>query len=146
MSPDAPTVTADGVTVDIRVRYAETDRMGVVYHANYLVWCEIGRTAFLRAHSESYAHLETGGVVLAVSQASLRYHAGARYDEVIRVETRLTALRSRLMQFDYVLTRLETGERLVTASTTLVSLDTNGRTAALPQAVRAVLAPLVRDA
>jgi acyl-CoA thioester hydrolase len=79
------------------VRYAETDQMGVVYHANYLVWCEIGRTDFIRALGTPYAQLERDGVLLAVSDAALRFHAAARYDDPIRVYTRLIDVRSRAL-------------------------------------------------
>ena len=80
---------------ELRVRYAETDQMGVVYHANYLIWCEIGRTDFIRQHGVSYAELEEQGVLLAVSEATLRLHAAARYDELVRVETTLAEVKSR---------------------------------------------------
>ena len=126
-------------SVEFRVRYAETDRMGVVYHAEYLVWCEIGRTEFIRAHWRSYADLERTGVMLAVAEASIRYHAGARYDELVRVETRLAEVRSRSLRFDYRVLRAEDATRLVTASTTLVALDGGGRTVSLPPDVRAAL-------
>lgn len=126
--------------VDLRVRYAETDRMGVVYHANYLVWCEIGRTDFIRTGGTSYAEIERAGVTLAVSEASLRYHAPARYDDRIRVETRLTELRSRKITFDYLVANADSGERLVTAQTVLISLDASGRPRAMPPHVREVLA------
>lgn len=126
--------------VDLRVRYAETDQMGVVYHANYLVWCEIGRTDFIRTGGTSYAEIERAGVTLAVSEASLRYHAPARYDDRIRVETRLTELRSRTITFDYLVANADSGERLVTAQTVLISLDPSGRPRALPPHVREVLA------
>ena len=126
-------------SVEFRVRYAETDRMGVVYHAEYLVWCEIGRTEFIRAHWRSYADLERAGVMLAVAEANVRYHAGARYDDLVRVETRLTEVRSRTLRFEYLVTRAATGERLVSAGTTLVAVDAAGRTRALPPDVRAAL-------
>lgn len=126
--------------VDLRVRYAETDQMGVVYHANYLVWCEIGRTDFIRTGGTSYAEIERAGVTLAVSEASLRYHAPARYDDRIRVETRLSELRSRTITFDYLVANADSGERLVTARTVLISLDASGRPRALPPHVREVLA------
>jgi len=71
--------------------------MGVVYHANYLVWCEIGRTDFIRRIGRSYAELENEGVLLAVSDAALRFHASARYDDPIRVRTTLSNIRSRSM-------------------------------------------------
>ena len=127
-------------TVDLRVRYAETDRMGVVYHANYLVWCEIGRTDFIRLGGTSYAELERTGVTLAVADASVRYHAPARYDDRIRVETRLSELRSRTITFDYLVVNADSGERLVTARTVLISLDAMGRPRALPPEVRDLLA------
>ena len=121
---------------EFRVRYAETDQMGVVYHANYLVWCEIGRTDYIRALGVSYAELERRGVRLAVADLSIRYHAAARYDDLIRVATTLADVRSRSIGFDYLITRADTGERLATASTTLVSIDGEGRLISLPREVR----------
>jgi acyl-CoA thioester hydrolase len=123
----------------VRVRYAETDRMGVVYHANFLVWCEIGRTDHIRELGRSYRELEEQGVTLAVAEASVRYIAPARYDDRISVETVLTRLSSRTMTFDYVITNADTGQRLATASTTLISLDASGRVTALPPELRASL-------
>lgn len=117
---------------ELRVRYAESDQMGVVYHANYLVWCEIGRTDLIRQFGITYAELERRGVALAVSDAALRYHAAARYDDGIRVETRLADVRSRAVTFEYLIVNADSGARLVTASTTLVSLDRAGRPTALP--------------
>lgn len=140
MSDSPPAAPNAPFAVDFRVRYAETDQMGVVYHAEYLVWCEVGRTEFIRAHVRSYAELEGAGVMLAVAEASLRYHAGARYDDMVRVETQLVYVRSRTMRFEYVVSRVATGERLVTAGTTLVAVDPSGRSMAIPPAVRAALA------
>lgn len=131
--------TATHVT-EMRVRYAETDQMGVVYHANYLIWCEIGRTEFMRARGAPYAQLEQEGVGLAVTEVTLRCHAPARYDDVVRVETTVSAVKSRSVTFEYVLTRAGTGERLATARTVLVSLDRTGRVAALPPLLRERLA------
>jgi acyl-CoA thioester hydrolase len=122
--------------IEFRVRYAETDQMGVVYHANYLVWCEMGRTDFIRQLGVSYADLERSGVSLAVSELSARFHAAARYDELIRVHTILADVRSRMIVFDYVVSNAETDQRLVSARTTLVSLDRSGKPMALPHAVR----------
>jgi YbgC/YbaW family acyl-CoA thioester hydrolase len=92
-------------TSQIRVRYAETDQMGVAYHANYLVWCEVGRTEFIRQLGVSYAEMEAAGVKLAVADAHLRYRAAARYDDEITITTRLTSARSRMVAFAYRLTR-----------------------------------------
>ena len=121
---------------ELRVRYAETDQMGVVYHANYLIWCEIGRTEYIRAAGIPYAQIEREGVGLAVVDVTMRCHAPARYDELIRVETSLGEVRSRTLTFDYLITRAETGERLVSATTVLASIDSQGRITALPPAVR----------
>lgn len=141
MSQIADARPPEPFAVEFRVRYAETDQMGVVYHAEYLVWCEVGRTEFIRAHLRSYAELEAEGVLLAVADASLRYHGGARYDELVRVETRLAEIRSRTLRFDYLVRRAETGEKLVTASTTLVAVDRSGRGMVIPAHVRDALEP-----
>lgn len=133
-------------TIDFRVRYAETDQMGVVYHANYLVWCELGRTEFIRVVGKTYADLEREGILLAVSEASIRFHAGARYDDMIRVHTTLAAVRSRMVTFDYDVRKLETGERLVSARTALVCLDRSGRPASLPEEFRRSLEQLATPA
>lgn len=124
--PPAPTVA------EFRVRYAETDQMGVVYHSNYLIWCEIGRTEYLRHHYTSYAVVERAGVTLAVAEATIRYHAPARYDDMIRVTTTLTELRSRALTFDYVITHAEQGTRFASARTVLISLSDAGRVVPLP--------------
>ena len=127
--------------LEVRVRYAETDQMGVVYHTNYLVWCEIGRTELIRALTgASYAKLEEAGVGLAVSELSIRYHGAAKYDNLIRVRTTLTEARSRSVTFEYLITNAETGDRLATARTVLVSLDPRGRPVVLPDDLRRRLA------
>lgn len=127
--------------VEFRVRYAETDQMGVVYHTNYLVWCEVGRTDYIRMRGMSYADIERAGIGLAVSELSARFHGAARYDDLIRVRTTLADVRSRGITFDYVISKVETGERLVTARTALVSIDRAGRPTAMPADVRALFQP-----
>jgi acyl-CoA thioester hydrolase len=124
---------------EFRVRYAETDQMGVAYHANYLVWCEIGRTEYIRQHGLSYAQMERDGLLLAVSDASLRFHASARYDDLVRVETTLASVKSRSLTFDYLISNATTGERLATALVSLVSINTAGRPVAMPPAMRTLL-------
>lgn len=124
---------------EFRVRYAETDQMGVVYHANYLVWCEIGRTDLLRTRGANYADLERSGLLLAVAEANVRYHASARYDDLVRVETRITELRSRALTFEYLISHAERGTRFVSATTRLVSLDRSGRPTTLPAELRELL-------
>ncbi|HEY2850813.1 MAG TPA: thioesterase family protein [Gemmatimonadaceae bacterium] len=129
-------------TTELRVRYAETDQMQVVYHANYLVWCEVGRTDFLRQHGMSYAEMEKGGIALTVSDYSVRLHASARYDDRVRVESTLADVRSRQVVFEYLLTNAETGERLATGRTSLVSIAPTGRPVAMPAEIRARLEAL----
>jgi len=123
----------------VRVRYAETDQMGVVYHANYLVWCEIGRTDLIRQLGTSYAQLEKDGVALAVIDASVRYHFAAKYDDRIRVRTVLTDVRSRTVTFNYTIENAETGARLASASTTLASINKEGKLVVMPGEIRKAL-------
>lgn len=137
MTPESKRGTTH--SVEFRVRYAETDQMQVVYHSNYLIWCEIGRTEFIRALGTPYAQLERQNVTLAVVEASLRFHAAARYDNLIRVTTTISDVRSRTLTFDYVITNAETGERFVTASTKLASLTRDSRLTKMPDSLLKVL-------
>jgi acyl-CoA thioester hydrolase len=128
--------------VEFRVRYAETDQMGVVYHTNYLIWCEVGRTDFIRARGMSYADIERAGIGLAVSEMSARFHGAARYDDLVRVRTTLAEVRSRGITFDYVITRVNSNTKLVTARTALVSIDSSGKPVSMPAAVRSLFEPV----
>lgn len=124
----------------IRVRYAETDQLGVVYHSNYLVWLEVARTDMIRQHGVSYADLEREGHALAVAEATVRYLAPARYDDEVRIDTTITEVRSRSIRFEYELVRVRDDVRLATAYTALVSIDpATGRPVALPQRFKALL-------
>ena len=131
-TPSGPVPTSH--TSELRVRYAETDQMGVVYHAHYLVWCEVARTDYIRALGTPYAELERSGVLLAVADASLRYHASARYDDRIHVTVRLTRVQSRAVTFAYEITAAdeEPPRRLVSAETKLVVTGRDGRPRPLP--------------
>lgn len=125
-----------------RVRYSETDQMGVVYHANYLVWCEMGRTDYMRQLGMTYAEMERNGTFLAVADASVRFHAAARYDDEVRVDTWIEEVRSRAVTFGYRVVRLERGGpdvKLASAATTLVARDAEGRACKLPDDVRRLL-------
>ncbi len=110
--------------------------MQVVYHSNYLIWCEVGRTDFMRQHGMSYAEMERDGIGLTVCDFSVRLHASARYDDVVRVATTLTDVRSRQVTFEYLLTNAVTGERLATARTMLISISPDGRPLAMPAGIR----------
>jgi acyl-CoA thioester hydrolase len=124
---------------ELRVRYSETDQMGVAYHANYLVWCEVGRTDLIRALHGSYRDVERAGIALAVSDATIRYHAPARYEDLIVVETTVEAVASRTVTFGYRIAKADSGQRLATASTTLVCIDPTGRVTTMPPALRDAL-------
>jgi acyl-CoA thioester hydrolase len=109
------------VRTTLRVRYAETDQMGVVYYANYFVWCEIGRVEFFRQLGHDYKLMETeDDCHLPVVEANCRYRSPARYDEEIQIETRVTLLRGAVIKFSYRLLRAEPGrERLLAEAETV---------------------------
>ena len=123
-------------SVEFRARYSETDQMGIIHHANYLSWCEIGRTDLIRRLWKPYAEIERGGVLLAVTDVSLRYHSSARYDDLVRITTTLEQVRSRAVSFGYLIERVEddgSATRLVSARTGLTPIDRSGRPRTLPQ-------------
>lgn len=116
----------------VRVRYAETDQMGVVYYANYFVWCEIGRVEFFRQLGYDYKQMEMADDChLPVVEAQCRYRSPARYDDEVVIETRVTTLRAHIIKFGY---RLLRGDQLLAeAETVHVSVDREMRRKALPE-------------
>ena len=124
----------------VRVRYAETDRMGVVYYANYLVWFEVGRTEWLRDAGWNYREMERDGISLPVIESHCEYHLPARYDDEIEIRTRATLLTSVRVRFDYDVVRA--ADEAVTASghTVHAALDENRKPRRLPEHVREMLA------
>jgi acyl-CoA thioester hydrolase len=137
---------AHASAVELRVRYGETDQMGVAYHAHYLVWCELARTEHMRRLGVRYRDLEDAGCRLAVSEAGLRYHRGARYDDLVRVTAWIAEVASRRVVFRYRVERVDDGALLCTAETALISLDGTNRPARLPEGARAVMEAMVSDA
>lgn len=134
---------SDDVTaVELRVRYAETDQMGVVHHANYLIWCEAARTDHMRRRGVSYRMLEAGGLRLPVIEARLRYRAPARYDDVIRVRCWVRDAASREVTFGYAIDRVEDERLLATAETSLIAVDSTHAVTRLPASVREKLVPV----
>jgi acyl-CoA thioester hydrolase len=123
----------------LRVRYAETDQMGVVYYANYFVWFEVARTEWLRGAGWSYREMESDGVSLPVIEAQCEYRKPARYDDEIEIRTRAALLTPIRVRFDYELVRA--GEEQVNAvgHTVHVALDDAGRPCRLPSRVREML-------
>ncbi len=117
----------------LRVRYAETDQMGVVYYSNYLVWMEIGRTDFCLHSGFRYRDMESeDGVMIAVAEARCRYHRPARYDDRILVRTSLASLKRRMLTFAYDIRNADTGEQLATGSTVHVALGVDGSRRSIP--------------
>jgi acyl-CoA thioester hydrolase len=104
----------------LRVRYAETDQMGVVYHANYFVWMEMGRVELCRSMGVRYRDMEDDGVLLTVAEVSCRYMHPARYDEEVLVRAAITQVSPRLVRFGYEIMSNESHKTLATGSTTHV--------------------------
>src|SRR5215831_10385988 len=118
----------------MRVRYAETDRMGVVYHANYFVWFEVGRVELLRQLGFSYREMEEkDGCGIAVIDARCRYKLPARYDDEVIVRTQLKYLRESLIQFEYELARASDGTVLAEGDTTHIVVDAEMKKVSLPE-------------
>ncbi len=123
-----------GVEARVRVRYAETDQMGVVYHANYLVWFEVGRVEFIRRMGLSYKQMEQeDGCMIAVVEATARYKAPARYDDELVVETRLESARGVMIRFGYKVVRVSDGLLLCEGETVHVVVGKDMKVRRLPE-------------
>ncbi|MBZ5680597.1 MAG: acyl-CoA thioesterase [Acidobacteriia bacterium] len=117
----------------LRVRYAETDQMGVVYHSNHLIWFEVGRVELLRQLGFSYRDMEReDGRFIAVAEAKCRYRAPVYYDDEVVVRTRLKNVRDSVVHFGYELVRADSGMLLAEGETTHIVTDSNMKVAALP--------------
>jgi acyl-CoA thioester hydrolase len=133
MNPDEQEFLDPWHEAVLRVRYSETDKMGVVYHANYLIWFEIGRTEFCRARGFSYREMEENeNFFLVVAESYCRYKAPAYYDDELIVRTHITELRRRSLRFGYEITRVADGTIIAEGETGHVVTDTNGRVRSLP--------------
>jgi acyl-CoA thioester hydrolase len=118
----------------LRVRYSETDKMGVVYHANYLVWFEIGRTEFCRARGFSYREMEENEkAFLVVAESYCRYKAPAYYDDELIVRTHINELRRRSLRFGYEIVRISDGVIIAEGETGHVVTDGKGRVRSFPE-------------
>jgi acyl-CoA thioester hydrolase len=135
-------VDGDRVTTAFRVRYAETDQMGVAYYANYLVWFEVMRGDFMRAVGFPYKDLERQGVFLPITEATIRYLRPVRYDDAIEVSARITGLKSRAVTFAYEVHRDR--QLIATGSTTHVPVNAEGRPVQVPRELADHLGGMVR--
>jgi acyl-CoA thioester hydrolase len=124
------------VEARVRVRYAETDQMGVVYHSNYLIWMEVGRVEFCRASGFRYRDLEQDGVLLAVVEANCRYLSPALYDDEVVIRTRIESANARVVRFVYEME--SEGRRLAEGFTVHVFCGSNRKAAKLPEKYHAV--------
>jgi len=133
-------VTSPIRSAHVRVRYAETDQMGVVYYANYLVWFEVARTDWLRAAGWTYRQMEQDGVSLPVIEAHAEYRRAARYDDELEIRTRATLLTPVRIRFDYEVWRADEDAPLASGHTIHAAMDPTGRPCRLPATVRELVA------
>ena len=122
------------VETPLRVRYAETDKMGVVYHSHYVVWFEVGRTEWCRAAGLPYSAMEASGLLILVTGLTCRYRKSARYDDLVTVRAAMTELGSRGCEFGYEIVKEDEGV-LCDGTTRHVSADVTGRPRRAPQEV-----------
>ncbi|MBM4070771.1 MAG: acyl-CoA thioesterase [Planctomycetes bacterium] len=127
----APSLTGE---ISIRVRYAETDRMGLLHHANYLVYFEQGRTELLRSQGLAYRDLEDQGFLLVLTRVQVRYRSPARYDDLLTLRT--TVARTTLVKIEHRYEVLRDGHLLAEGETTLGCVDREGKVQALPEFLR----------
>lgn len=130
----------DNITdTTFRVRYAETDQMGIVHHASYVVWLEEGRSHWLRAHGASYADFERDGLLLEVTELVVRYRQAARYDQLVTVRCWVESVKSRQVTFGYQVVSAESGAVFVTGHTQHICVNRQGQIAAIPDRWRSLL-------
>jgi acyl-CoA thioester hydrolase len=123
----------------VRVRYAETDKMGVVYYGNYYIYFEIGRVEYMRNLGVDYRQMELqDDSFIVVAESKCRYRRPARYDDPLRIRTRVIAAKRRTIHFGYEILHHETGELLATGETLHVVCDSKGRPKSLPEKYRQV--------
>jgi len=121
----------------VRVRYAETDQMGMVYYGNYYIYAEVGRVEYMRQHGIDYRQMEIDDdCFIVVAESKCRYRRSARFDDPLRIRTRVTELRKRTVRFAFEIFHHETGELLANGETVHVVCDRNGRPKALPDKYR----------
>jgi len=120
--------------VTVRVRYAETDQMGVVYHSNYLIWFEVGRVELMRSLGFDYKLMEINDdTFIVVADAHCRYHSPARYDELLTVRTRILETKSRTLKFGYEILRQSDDKLLATGHTIHVACNRAGHVKQFPE-------------
>jgi len=117
--------------IEIRVRYKEADPMGVLHHANYFMYFEMGRIEMLRASGGDYRKMEEEGLLIVVVKAECRFRAPARFDDVLKLRTRVKRITQAKIEHEYRLTR--DGDELAVAQTTVACVDRNGKIQPIPE-------------
>jgi len=131
--PPEPSSPCEWIDTEVRVRYAETDQMGIAYYANYLVWFEVGRGEFCRQRGFVYRDFEKENEAhLAVAEAQCRYHSSAHYDDVLIIRTRIQEFRKRTVRFEYEVLRKDDDALIATGWTLHVILDKKGKMKSFP--------------
>jgi acyl-CoA thioester hydrolase len=123
----------DTAETSFRVRYAETDQMGIVHHSAYIVWFEEARSAMMRAWGAHYTDFEASGYFLTVTEVQVRYLAPARYDRLVTVRSSIAELRSRSMTFSYEVLDTETDQLLATGQSKHICIDRQGQVVKIPE-------------
>lgn len=147
-SPAPEQVLSEWHETLLRVRYSETDKMGIVYYANYLIWFEIGRTEFCRTRGFSYKDMEeSDDAFLVVAESYCRYKAPAYYDDELMVRTHITELRRRSLRFGYEIVRVSDGQIVSEGETGHVVTDASGRVRSFPEgyAQRLLAPPIIKS-
>ena len=125
---------------ELRVRYAETDKMGIVHHANYLVWFEAGRSEFCRAREFSYKEMEADGLLMLVAESYLRFKSPAFYDDILTIRTKVAEVRSRSIRFVYEVHRPEDDVLIAEGETMHLMTDADKKVRLIPELYRLKLA------
>jgi acyl-CoA thioester hydrolase len=147
-SPAPEQVLGEWHETFLRVRYSETDKMGIVYYANYLIWFEIGRTEFCRARGFSYRDMEENeDAFLVVAESYCRYKAPAYYDDELLIRTHITELRRRSLRFGYEIVRVSDDQIIAEGETGHVVTDATGRVRSFPEgyAQRLLAPPIIKS-
>ena len=147
-SPAPENVLGEWHETVLRVRYSETDKMGIVYYANYLIWFEIGRTEFCRVRGFSYRDMEENeDAFLVVAESYCRYKAAAYYDDELLVRTHITEMRKRSLRFGYEIVRLSDDHIIAEGETGHVITDGTGRVRSFPEgyAQRLLAPPIIKS-
>ncbi|MFN3266216.1 MAG: acyl-CoA thioesterase [Deinococcales bacterium] len=122
-----------------RVRYAETDAMGIAHHSNFVVWLEMGRVEFLTQLGLPYREVEQRGVLLVVSGVAIKYRYPVLFDEELLITTRVGALKSRMVRFEYAIERVSDGALVAEGSSEHIATDLDKRAIPIPQYLRDLL-------